>query len=257
MKSYFAFTTLLALSLLIILLVIAGDYYLEAKNNAGIKILIPSLITSCGIFLSGMLAIWQQGKLDDRATKIRERKSYAARSAMPSALDEMCDYARNCTKDLLVIYQTSSTVRQPPISQDSSIEDLFRCEFPYEAVKVLRECIEHADDTDRTQIAKCLRCLQIHRARINDFKNKFTDDFDSVYRKNLIEKMIFDTCKLYRTCSKLFPYARMTKKSPHDFMASEEQLLWGDLHSIGIDEASHPELYDKVQNVLLSEDNQF
>ena len=187
-------------------------------------------VTAIGVISATYLAVWQQQKNSEREAEQRRRKNIAARSVMPAALSEICDYADVCVERLTKLYPRDEAI--PILPEKFPVPD-----FPSDATDILKECIEHAEEEDGKKIAECIRKLQIQHSRVSSFFQSSTPralpySFDS---------MIIDTVSLHAYCSMLFPYARI--EDAYQSSQTFELQTSISLHSLKIYEETFPSVY--------------
>lgn len=143
-------------------------------------------VTGLGVIAAVFLSVWQQHKIDERETKQRKRKSVASRAAMPAALAEICQYADECAEKVIELYPHNAEV--------SVVAGRFPVpKFPTELIKVLQDCIEHAEEEDAARIAECIRKLQIQHSRLSKLLSKSTIKHAI---KHSFDSIIIDTIEL-------------------------------------------------------------
>jgi hypothetical protein len=159
---------------------------------------ITPVISAVAVGSGAWFVFWQQSRIDKREEALRKRRSNAARAAMPTALAEINRYAEKCADEITEIHPgegEASLIAGPlPVPQ-----------FPKDAIELLRDCVEYADEEDSERIAECIRKIQIQHSGIWTFLNRSilkplpAVSFDSV---------LIDTIDLHAYCSSLYHYAR-------------------------------------------------
>ena len=124
-----------------------------------------------GIFglTGGFLAVWKindQIRQNDRhKEEDRRRSEYAARAVLPNALRRISDYAQQSVEILIAVHQANP--KSPLYNHYGPPADLIITapEVPNDAVGILQENIEFADDPVRGKLAKIIREMQVQNSR--------------------------------------------------------------------------------------------
>ncbi len=164
-------------------------------------------------------AIWTVGAIRDQLQyareqdeDIRERKNFADRAAMPSALVSLLDYAHQSIvvlKELRAGLQPSGRIQFDHTWVSPRIPD-----YPHEAASVLRTCLETADKAHRPGIVKVLRDLQIQNSRLRDIIKDVSATSGMIVMLNNLCEVIVNSLELYVRGSHMFAYARAETNAP-------------------------------------------
>lgn len=196
-------------------------------------------VTAFGVIAAAWFAIWQQNKIEEREARQRRRKSVAARAIMPAALAEICEYAEQCAATVKVGY---------PSGQGGTIiaGTIPVPKFPSDAIKVLRDCIEHGDDKDIAKISILIGKLQVQNTRITPFLLR--SDFKTVTAHNY-DMFLSDIIDLHACCASLFPYARFEDVAEN--CQTYEQLIRASASCCNIYDYAYPHVFEYMRRIGL------
>lgn len=132
------------------------------------------------------------------AEKQREREFMASKAFLPDALSSLVSYLANSAKLLQEGWEAS---------QGDSINNALPTP-PLDFKEVFRDCIRHADREVGEYLARILKRLQVHAARLTKYVDQQADDtWTSPQRHNLIS-YIYRLGELQAMVDRLFPFAR-------------------------------------------------
>jgi hypothetical protein len=192
-------------------------------------------VTGAGVIVAVAVSIWQQAKIDGREIAQRERKGVAARSVMPAALAEICEYAEQCAASVKAGYPSEGgvTMLAGPLPVPK---------FPSDALKTLRDCVEYADADAITSISKLISRLQVQHSRITPFfqRSSYKSITDHEY-----DKQLSDIIYLHANCSSLFPYARFEEKPSEP--RTHDQLIRASASSCDIYDYKFPNVFKYME----------
>lgn len=173
--------------------------------------------------IAGVLALvgaaltvaWIQRQID-QAQQLedvrRERRHYAARSAMPAALAEFSDYA---TQQLEMLHAFG-----PPVDGTITFTQAWDRKIPAvppSAVAAFQTCIESAGLRVRKEMAKVLEELQVMNSRLRELPNK------TGIGASYLNELVADALEMYVRCDGMFDYAR-GRASEMDIQITAEQM---------------------------------
>jgi hypothetical protein len=190
-------------------------------------------LTGAGVIVAITISVWQQARIDDRENNQRKRKANAARAVLPAALAELCEYAEQCAAKIKGAYPSTA-----PFTVIAGALPVPK--FPTDAMKALRDCIEHSDGREITSAIKLIQRLQIQNTRISAFLLHSalvplgTHEFD---------KLSADTILLHAHCSLLFPYARFEDKGKS---RTHDQLVRASASSCDIYDYKYPGVFEYI-----------
>ncbi len=174
------------------------------------------------------------------AEKQREREFMASKAFLPDALSGLASYFADSAVLLRQWWEAS---------QGGSINTALPIP-PLEFKEVFRDCIRHADREVGEYLARILKRLQVHAARLAAYVDQQSDDtWVSPHQHNLIN-YIYRLGELQAMVNRLFPFAR--GQEPLDTSA----LTWEDfkdaygnldfwIENIHIDDANNLEAFTK------------
>ncbi|MHA1564340.1 MAG: hypothetical protein ACTSX7_03400 [Alphaproteobacteria bacterium] len=146
---------------------------------------------------------------DRHAKEQRRRRNASARAVMPLELSTLCTYAEQCAMFLAELY--------PAPNEDGNIRapEGWSTTVPVvapEAVSVLRECIEFADEAIAHVIEDLLVKLQVQGSRLQGVRadllgTSATSSAARISRMDL-DTYIVDAIEVYACAALLFEYAR-------------------------------------------------
>lgn len=132
------------------------------------------------------------------AEKQREREFMASKAFLPDALSGLTAYLANSAKLLQEGWEAS---------QGDSINNALPTP-PLDFKEVFRDCIRHADREVGEYLARILKRLQVHAARLATYVEEQADDtWTSPQRHNVITYM-YRLGELQAMVNRLFPFAR-------------------------------------------------
>ncbi|TRL31985.1 hypothetical protein FM996_13020 [Methylosinus sporium] len=225
----------LVATLLSLVMFFANDFL---KNSQSATSVWQPWVTAIGVIAAAFFVVWQQHMIAKREAEQRSRKSVAARAVMPAALAEICQYAQKCGHILKDIY---------PRTADHCLLAGSFCipEFPSDAIKVLRDCIEHADKPHIEPIAGCIKRLQVQNSRLTSLLGKPSETLIHIHQ---IDSALRDVIELHACCSDLFWYARFETEEPD---MTIEQSIFNSATICNIDEHSFPSLFKYMRGIKL------
>lgn len=168
--------------------------------------------------MAGLLALYAAGKTvqairsqvdqaDRHEEDRRRRKHYAARADMPVTLVALSDYTRSCLVELKKVPFTPGQRLLLP-----SVPTLVVPDVPAEAVKVLRECIETADEGPRDAIATMLEHLQIQHSRLAGTATDIVPPSSMIVMPQRLSSNVADTVAILARVNLMFDYARRQRE---------------------------------------------
>jgi hypothetical protein len=217
----------------------------ETIKNFGIigPIWVAPTVTATGVVVAAWAAVWQQYRIDRRERAQRLRKETAARALMSAALSEICVYAQDCAAKIATLYENVGTAR-------SAWRSVPTARFPIEAIKMLRDCIEHTDGDAAAPIIALIKTLQIQHSRVREL---FTKDADTVAYSYECNMYLSDAIEVHADASGLFYYARSQK--PEAAVQSRDHLITASASSCKIIDYEFPEVFAYMKRKgLLSKD---
>jgi hypothetical protein len=149
---------------------------------------------------------------DDR----RHRRERAARATLPLALTALCNYATECmtwAEKILGCVDADGRLdknRAQPIAIKWVVPNI-----PPEAVSVLKECVEYADDEAAEAMSTLMLHLQIHHTRLTYIVSDLRlDASERTVDAGNVDTALVDAAEVYGRCSTLLPFARGAGDGP-------------------------------------------
>jgi hypothetical protein len=152
------------------------------------------------------------------ANEQREREFSAAKAFLPSALDELCSYFKASATFLMQVWEHLGTDRTAPFEGAVPTP-------PTDYKAIFSSCIEHADPEVGEYLARILRLIQIHNARIREVAGSMEVGSTMVSSRANIKSYLYRIAELQSLVNKLFPFARSMK--PFD----RDKLVWEDFRN--------------------------
>lgn len=188
----------------------------------------------------GAHAVQQQMKqADTLAEGARQRKARATRTMLPSALASIMDYSEQCLTAMnglrgqCVGHTLPSPVPEPP----------GLIETPDDALALMRDYVEHANDEAALAIATLISKLQVQRSRSAEvFRHAHGIPARATPLSLNLETYLVDAAELYARAAVLFGHAREAQAVP--------ALTSGDVRSalnlMGMNDLTDAELYGRL-----------
>ena len=193
-----------------------------------------TLISGAFALLVGFLTVWYIRKQIKQTEKERDdrisRKSKATRATMSFALSSLCDYSEEYLEYASMLHARANKLDDPPpIHRDEGANQELanaakKITLPTNALDLLIQCVEYADEEWSSIFANLLSELQVIEARLDDDRGgglKFRPRLSRV-----AEDRARDAARLYGMASQLFPYARFEIQKPSELKQIDQELLF-------------------------------
>jgi hypothetical protein len=221
------FAAVLAAVVITFAIFFANDFLKDSRSAASVW---QPWFTVIGVIAAAFFMVWQQHKISQREAEQRRRKGVAARAVMPAALAEISEYAQNCVHLLAELY--------PRTTEYTLLASSFPVpQFPSDPIKVLRDCIEHADEADIEPMVSCIQRLQIQNSRISTLLLR---PKDKPLHMHEFDSALVDAIDLHACCSSLFIYARFNDNGR---CLRKEQYIMSSAKVCSLDEERFPSLF--------------
>ncbi len=191
--------------------------------------LAPIVSTIC---IVAVFLVWirQQRQIGARHALECRRRGLAARAVLPGALMDICKYSEECARVLRSYLDRTDEDRDGFASLGPSAPAV-----PADVVKIIRGCIENAEEDDIPRLAECIRRLQVQHARLQSLLDR-----QPVAAERLNSRLV-DAILLHAYTSRLFPYALTAKR--YDSDRTYVQYVSASAHACGIFEYQYPEIF--------------
>jgi len=198
--------------------------YRHETLTTGILALIAAFATVC--------VVRCQIQQTERLHKVElKRRHSAARAVLPLVLSQICGYATASITYAMALRDTKFPGPVPIVSND--------------AINVLRDVIETADEEIAASFRSLLSQLQVQAAMLRDlapFQGKLVE-FD--FEESVLD-VILDSTRLYVHVSNFFDYSRFENDSvPLD---SSDHQVENRLNFLGLNKDAEPVLWQRFQN---------
>lgn len=141
----------------------------------------------------------------------RERKQYADRTALPSALVALHDYLK---ASLGILKSLRSGLSGSRIRFTTGWVRPAIPEIPFSAVEVIRACLETTDKDKRESLREILTQLQIQNSRLRGILRDVGPGSTMIVVEDNLADYIVHTLDLDVRCRNTIPYARDDAPSP-------------------------------------------
>ncbi len=186
----------------------------------------------------------------DQEEDRRERKQFADRTAMPSALAELIEYAKACLnlQKALLQYKTAPLQLTTKVTLFGFVDEI--PDFPTSQVSTLQLCLETTDRDKREPIAEIVRRLQIQHYRLDHTVRRLApvqnDGTRWIITVEDIANDMVDTIDLLERANNIIPYARGLEPAPPEGLSLSQ--VQGAANFNGVDQRDYPIVHNVIRN---------
>ncbi|MBN9081362.1 MAG: hypothetical protein J0I16_07665 [Rhizobiales bacterium] len=162
-----------------------------------------TLIAGVFALAGAAVTVWQIRKQISQSQMLSDRErdaeSYAARSILPLALSEICEYSASCLKQQKAIFDAIRTGDNPDIVFPKLSPSL---------IGYLRDAVRYSKSPYAKKIADLIAHFQVQQARLRDLQEEVLRRGASGVFPPYLDQAILDAAEVYALASSLFDYAR-------------------------------------------------
>lgn len=190
----------------------------------------------------GAQAVYAQIRQTDEESKnSRKRKARATRAMLPLALSSVMEYAEQCLKAMNAL--RPQCVGQALPSPVPNVPD--PVEWPEQALVLMRDYIEHADDEVAVPLTNLISKLQVQRSRFTEVLRHAGGVPARATPLSLnLESYVMDAAEVYARASSLFGHARRDVAVPQLKSADVTTAM----NLMGMNDFDDASLYTRVTN---------
>lgn len=233
---------LLLLGLNALIVVPALTAFIASDSFKSWQTLTAGLIAVAGAIATVVVMRAQISQAERLASEQRRRDEMAARAVLPLALSELCRYATDCIRTIMVYVPQPAPwgTPAPAVPANSSLPLISP-----DVISTLRDCVRFGDPRVVRQIATVLANLQVQRARLHGlFADAVSRHNGVMSRFEALGRMI-DAAELYAQAEALFDYGREVA----DMSArSRRAQITRAFFVAGIVDVDNPELFQIIES---------
>lgn len=180
--------------------------------------LMGGIIALVGAVLTVFIVLYQTRKTVDIAQDALNRKSVAARAALPAELTLIAEYAEECVDWLVGALACLQASTQGTLTSTQGTPAIGNLPvFPSKPLLALKECIEFADTDSARYMVNVIAFAQILNSRLKYAHSGLTGSSQHIVKiitRDTIYQRVADSIHLHALIYNMFKYARQHTDSP-------------------------------------------